>query len=130
MISLKTHLNHRNKKTAPTKLIEAVFLLFVNQKNAWNLREIGKFSLPFLDGFSLDVFALARDVGGNAELGLRTAVLQDILHHLVVAIGSLNEKLCLVFGIDALLQNLDALGAFAWFDGQITMESKALPVEA
>ena len=104
--------------------------LFIYQKYARNLREVGKFALPFLDGFGLDVFILASDVGSNAKLGLRTAVLHDVLHHLVVAIGGLDEELGLVFGINAPFQCLDALDALTRFDGQITMEGKALPIES
>ena len=86
--------------------------------------------MPLLDGLGLDVFILARDVGSNAKLGLRTAILHDVLHHLVVAIRGLNEKLRLVFGINALLQGLDTLDALIGVDGQIAMKSKALSVEA
>ena len=86
--------------------------------------------MPFFDGFGLDVFTLASDIGRDAKLGLWTTILHDVLHHLVVAIRGLNEKLRLVFGINALLQSLDALDAFIGFNGQITMEGKALSVEA
>ena len=104
--------------------------LFIYQKYARNLREVGKLALPLLDGLGLDVLILASDVGCDAELGLRTAVLHDVLHHLVVAIGGLDEELGLVFGINATFQCLDALDALARFDGQITMEGEALPIES
>ena len=104
--------------------------LFINQEDAGNLREVGKLALPLLDGLGLDVFAFASDIGGNAELGRGTAILHDVFHHLVVAIGSFDEELRLVFGVDATLQRLDALDAFTWFDGQIAMEGEALSVES
>ena len=86
--------------------------------------------MPFLDGLGLDVLALASDIGRDAKLGLWTAILHDVLHHLVVAIRSLDEELRLVLGIDATFQCLDALDAFTRLDGQITMESEALSVKA
>ena len=104
--------------------------LFINQEDAGNLREVGKLALPLLDGLGLDVFAFASDVGGNAELGRGTAILHDVFHHLVVAIGRLDKELRLVFGIDAAFQRLDALDAFARLDGQIAMEGEALSVES
>ena len=119
-----------SKKSELPDNLKVVFCLFVYKEDARNLREVGKLALPFLDGLGLDVFALAGDVGGNAKLGLRTAILHDVLHHLVVAIRSLDEELCLVFGINATFQCLDALSPFTRFDRQISMESEALPVEA
>ena len=104
--------------------------LFINQEDARNLREVGKLALPFLDGLGLDIFALARDVGCNAELRGGATILHDVLHHLVVAVRSLDEELRLVFGIDASFQGLDALDALARLDGQIAMEGKALSIEA
>ena len=104
--------------------------LFINQEDTGNLRQVGKLALPLLDGLGLDVFAFASDVGGNAELGRGTTILHDVFHHLVVTIGSLDEELRLVFGVDALFESLDTLDAFARFDGQITMESEALSVES
>ena len=86
--------------------------------------------MPFFDGFGLDIFTLASDIGRDAKLGLWTAILHDVLHHLVVAIRGLDEELRLVFGIDATFQRLDALDAFTRLDRQITMEGEALSVEA
>ncbi len=86
-------------------------------------------ALPFFHRLGLDEFTFARDVGRDAQAGLRAAVAEDVLQHLVVAIRGLNEELCLVLIVDALLQLLELLGTFVRLDGQVAVEGEALSVE-
>ena len=56
--------------------------------------------------------------------------MKNILYHLIIAIRRFNEKLSLMFIIDALFQHFQLFGTLCRFNGKITMEGKALTVEA
>ena len=45
-------------------------VLFVYQKYARNLRQVGQFSLPLFYCLGLDIFSFTSDIGSNAQLGL------------------------------------------------------------
>ena len=86
-------------------------------------------TFPLLHGAGMDVLVFAGDVGGDAKACLRTAMLQNVLHHFVVAIRRFDEDLRLLLGVGTLFQLLQLLGTFSRLDGQIPVESKALSVE-
>ena len=72
-------------------------VLFVYQKYARNLRQVGQFSLPLFYCLGLDIFSFTSDIGSNAQLGLRTTVFQNIFRHLIVSVRSFDKELRLVF---------------------------------
>lgn len=86
--------------------------------------------LPFFYAASLNIFAFAGDIGSDAKLRLRTAMLQNVVHHLMIAVRGFDEKLRLALGIDALFQLFQPFDAFGGIDRQIAVKSKALPIES
>ena len=58
---------------------------------------------PFTDGARVHVGIRAGQVGCYAELGMRFAGAQNLLHQFVVAVGGLNKELRLLFAIRPLL---------------------------
>ena len=109
---------------------EHLEVLFIQEKNTRNLRKVGSLALPLPHGLGFDILPFTSNVRRNAELGLRTAVMKNILYHLIIAIRRFNEKLSLMFIIDALFQHFQLFGTLCRFNGKITMEGKALTVEA
>lgn len=88
-------------------------LLFIQEKNTRNLRKVGSLALPLPHGLGFDILPFTSNVRRNAELGLRTAVMKNILYHLIIAIRRFNEKLSLMFIIDALFQHFQLLARSA-----------------
>lgn len=104
--------------------------IIYTRENTRNLRKVGSLALPLPHGLGFDILPFTSNVRRNAELGLRTAVMKNILYHLIIAIRRFNEKLSLMFIIDALFQHFQLFGTLCRFNGKITMEGKALTVEA
>ena len=105
-------------------------IIYTREKITRNLRKVGSLALPLPHGLGFDILPFTSNVRRNAELGLRTAVMKNILYHLIIAIRRFNEKLSLMFIIDALFQHFQLFGTLCRFNGKITMEGKALTVEA
>ena len=61
-------------------------LLFIQEKNTRNLRKVGSLALPLPHGLGFDILPFTSNVRRNAELGLRTAVMKNILYHLIDAL--------------------------------------------
>ena len=101
----------------------------IEQEDAGDFSQIGCMPLPVLYAPCFDELSFARNVGGNAKFRLRTAILKNIVQHLIVTIRCLNEQLCLMLGLDTLFELLQLLGTFDWFNRQVSVEGKALPVE-
>ena len=85
--------------------------------------------LPFGHRMGLDIFVGARDAGSDTQPGLRSARLQQIIHHPGVAVRCFNEKLRLIFGVGAAFQSFDGCGACTSAYWQITVEGETLTVE-
>lgn len=88
-------------------------LLFIQEKNTRNLRKVGGLALPLPHCLGFDILPFTSNVRRNAELGLRTAVMKNILYHLIIAVRRFNEKLGLVFIVDALFQHFQLLARSA-----------------
>lgn len=87
--------------------------IIYTRENTRNLRKVGSLALPLPHGLGFDILPFTSNVRRNAELGLRTAVMKNILYHLIIAIRRFNEKLSLMFIIDALFQHFQLLARSA-----------------
>ena len=65
--------------------------LFIQEKNTRNLRKVGGLALPLPHCLGFDILPFTSNVRRNAELGLRTAVMKNILYHLIIAVRRFNE---------------------------------------
>ena len=78
----------------------------------------------------MNPLAVGGDAGCDAEAGLRTQGLAEGIEEFLVAIGCLDEELCLMLAHGAFLQLLQASHAVGGVDGQVAVEGEALSVEA
>ena len=101
----------------------------VQEKDAGDLVNGWALPLPLGNGAGYGILSLTGEVGSDAEAGLWTACADNIIKHLEVAVGGLDEELCLMLGIGARLEMLEHLGTLATINGQVAMEGKALPIE-
>lgn len=83
------------------------------RENTRYLSQVGHFSLPLFDGLGADVLTLTSDIRCNAKTCLRTAVMQNILHHLIIPVGRFYKQLCLMFGIYPLFKSFELLARSA-----------------
>lgn len=86
--------------------------------------------LPFTDGARVHVGIRTGQVGRYAELGVRFAGAQNLLHQFVVAVGGLNKELRLLFAICPLLQHFQLSAPLIGLNRQVAIEGKALSIEA
>ena len=63
-------------------------------------------------------------------MSLGSARLENISHHLGIAVRSLNEELGLVFGVGSLFQLFEGFDAVFGLYGEVAVEGEALAVEA
>ena len=101
----------------------------VEEEDAGYLVDGWALPLPLGNGACDGILALAGEVGSDAEAGLRTTGADDIVEHLEVAVGGLDEELGLMLGIGTRLEMFEHLGTLATIDGQVAMEGKALAIE-
>ena len=78
----------------------------------------------------MDIFIFASDIRSNTQFGRRAARTDQLLRQFIIAVRRFNEKLGLVFIVDALFQHFQLFGTLCRFYGKITVEGKALSVEA
>ena len=109
-------------------------LTCVDKKNRRRFSEVGDrgfFVAPLSNGFGLDKLVVAtRYAGGYAEFCRWAAHRDDVVYHLVVAVGRFDENLRLVVGVGGCFEISERSLAFVAANRQVAMECKLLSVKS
>lgn len=102
----------------------------VEQEDGWPFVEVLVVFFPLADGLRADKFRGCGEVCGDAEKGAVVGVLEDVFQELVVAVGSFDEELGLLFFGGNGFEVFDGFGSVVGFNGQVADELEVLSVHA